>query len=243
MYGFAKDWQTLFAAGVALWAAYVGANAIYRQTLKTEQLAQDEISRRHNAARCVLPLALSEVSTLCQSMANKIAEKIEIHAGSDCNLYQAMPILGAGSSKFDPITAPPYTLKAFKDFVQTLTDSSNVAHVGQLMAQIQILIARWDTFDLNQIAPDIRLIELLIDVARVKLLNDTIFNYARMVGDEHFSIVSKDFYSDAWDSIRGKTRELLFHRDSPDLFFGQINTLIDYRKEHNISPWLERFEW
>jgi hypothetical protein len=236
-YHLAKEWQDLIAGLLAIGGAYLGAQAIYRQTEQAAKIAKQEIDRRHNAARCVLPLALSEISSVCQLMADKIAEEIETIRNAT---HQVVPWV---ARRFEPITAPPDTLAAFKDFVETLTDKLDVGHVGQLMAQIQILVSRWNTCNLTEIAPEIKLIGLLIDVARVKLLNDEIFNYARMIDDAPFSIVGTTTLDDVWDRIRGKAQELLFHRPSPDLFFDQLNALIDGRKERESSPWLEKFEW
>ena len=52
-------WQTMIAGMIAIVAALIGTYAIGRQ-------ARKDLARRHNAARAVLPLALSEIGGFCQ---------------------------------------------------------------------------------------------------------------------------------------------------------------------------------
>jgi hypothetical protein len=57
------QWQTLAGGLIAIIAALIGARAINRQIRQTEQHEQDRISRNFDAARSILPLTLSQLST------------------------------------------------------------------------------------------------------------------------------------------------------------------------------------
>lgn len=236
------NWQTLIAGLIALIAAGIGFYAINRQTQTTADLARLELDHRHNAARCVLPFALSSISAICQQMADSIAEEFEARKrpGFDQGWEEATQ--GSRRRQFDNLALSEEVIGVFRNFVETLSDHADVAHIGQLLSQIQILLARWNSFNLTQISVNIQLISILVNVGTVALLNDSLFNYARIATNEKFSIVGTKEHDDVWDAIRGKVQGLLFRRPSPDLFFGDLDDLIDRQKKHGTSPWIEKFE-
>ena len=92
---------------------------------------------------------------------------------------------------------------------------------------------------LNQAGAKSSLAGLLLDAAKVKLLNDKIFNYARFVDNHSFGIVGVIEIEKAWDQIHRSAQGLVFLRDSPDIFFADLNGWIHSYKEHNTSPWIE----
>lgn len=237
------DWQTVVAGLIAIVAALIGARAIYIQTRKTQELAQAELSRRHNAARSVLPIALSELHSLCQSMADTITEEIEARRDSSFDPGFDGAFLGARATTLPAKHLPNELQCRFQDFVETLDDDREVRHIGQLLSQIQILMARWNSFKLDQIAPDIGLMQLVLNVSTVCFLNDGIFNYARMADTHSFGAVDVKTLDDAWDAIRGKAVELLFHYSRLDELHEKLNNLVDGRKKSGTSPWIEKFEW
>lgn len=123
----------------------------------------------------------------------------------------------------------------------SLTDANDIRHVAELMGSIQILLSRYNDFDLNQAGAQLNLVGLLLDAAKVKLLNDKIFNYARFVDDRPFGIVGVVKLADAWDQIHGKAQGLVFLRDRPDIFFPDFKERTQSYKEHDTSPWIEKF--
>jgi hypothetical protein len=102
-------------------------------------------------------------------------------------------------------------------------------------------LSRYNDFKLDQAGAKLGLASLLLDAAKVKLLNDRIFNYARFVDDDSFGIVGVVGTADAWDEIHGSAQSLVFLRDSPDVFFPDFEELIERYKEQDISPWIEKF--
>ena len=149
---------------------------------------------------------------------------------------------GKTRSEFDPIELPNDVIGTFEEFVASLTDPRDIRHVAELMGSIQILLSRYNDFDLNQAGVKLNLASLLLDAAKVKLLNEKMFNYARFVDENSFGIVGVAAHADAWDQIHGRAESLVFGRDTPDIFFPDFQERVQSYKEQGISPWIERFE-
>lgn len=237
------DWQGLAAAGLALLAAAASMWFVQRQ-IKQQQLHRaDEIFRRHNAARLTLPLTLATVAELVQNIANTVADEFE-KFGPDGFSKTFNTILEDSShnSKFDSVALPNDVLGSFEGFVASLPHGREIRHVAELVSSIQILLSRYNDFDLNQAGVKMSLAGLLVDAAKVKLLNEKMFNYARFVDDGPFGIVGVSTPADAWDQIHGRAQSLVFQRDSPDIFFPEFQQRVERYKEQSISPWNEKFE-
>jgi hypothetical protein len=236
------DWQTLVTGVLALGAAYWASRQIGQQINQAEKFHQSEISRRHAAVRCVLPLALSEISGLLERMANSVAEEIEQRIpDAEAEAGGRNGVDTSDRLKFEPINLPSDQMNVVRDFVETLTDPSEVKHVAELMAQLQVLQARYNAFDFSQPGVNQGLNYLLIDIAVAGALNDSIFNYARAVDEGSFGIVGQISNHDAWDMVQQKLNGLVFLRPRLDIFV-PARTRIKRDKEDNESPWLERFE-
>jgi len=111
-----------------------------------------------------------------------------------------------------------------------------------LMSSIQILLSRYNGFDLSQHNEVVihGLSSLLIDAAKVGLLNDKMYNYGRFV-DGKFAIVGRIPDAEAWDMIHAKAEGLIFARRIPDIFFEPIKARIARHKKDETTPWLEKF--
>ena len=236
------DWQTLLSGLLALGAAFLAARQIQKQIVQAENFYQAEISRRHAAVRCILPLALSGISSFLQAMANSVAEEIERLSPPTVPDDGMLVVLHIPTSKFDPMIVPSDQTADVKDFVETLTRPSDVRHIAELTAQLQVLQARYNDFDFSQVCVADRLHALLLDVAIVGLLNDSIFNYARAVDEAEFGIVGRLSNSDAWDKVQKTLNGLIFSRARIDMFSQEASNRIKRYKDNGTSPWLERFE-
>lgn len=225
----------VIAAGLSVWF-------LQKQLNQAREHRVDEISRRHNAARLTLPLALAAVSEIVQRIADEVAGEIEKYGPEGFSKTFDAILDGAPRSKFDPLALPTDVIRSFEEFVASLEDARDIRHVAELMGSIQILLSRHNDFNLNEAGAKLNLVSLLLDAAKVKLLNDRIFNYARFVDNDSFGIVGVLPTSDAWDQVLGKAQSLVFWRDSPDAFFPDLQERIQSYKEHEISPWLEKFE-
>ena len=236
------DWQTLISGFLAVGAAYWAGRLIQKQIAQNDALQQEDLSRRHNAARAVLPLALSEISVFCQKIAENIADEIEVRSNNEGTDWIAELAPEGSSKQLANQDFPASTIPTFQSFIETLTDEKNIRHVAELISSLQALNARYTSLNLYEIGAVISLYGLLIDTAKVKLLNDNIFNCGRFVDESPFSVIDATTNLEAWDMINAKAHGLIFSRKIPDLFFNEITKLISRRKGNNSSPWLEKFE-
>jgi hypothetical protein len=214
---------------------------VQRQIRQAQAHRADDISRKHNAARLTLPLTLAAISQLTQRIADEVASEFENFGPDGTRTIQATLDEDKDRAKFDPISLPSEVLSSFEAFVASLDHGRDLRHVAELVASIQILIARFNDFDLKQAGPQHSLVSLLLDAAKVRLLNDKIYNYARFVDDSSFGIVGVISIAAAWDDIHRKAQGLIFLRASPDIFFADLKEQTDSYKEQSISPWNEKF--
>lgn len=225
----------LMAAGASIWF-------FQTQIRQAREHRADDISRRHNAARLTLPLALAAVSELVQTIANEVGDEFESFGPDGSRTIEAILDKKSDRVRFEPTSLANEVLGSFEDFVASLDDKRDVRHVAELVASIQILLSRYNGFDLKQAGAQYNLAGLLLDAAKVKLLNEKIYNYARFVDDSSFGIVGVITPGKAWDEIHGKAQGLVFHRKSPNVFFPDLKARIDGYKGQNVSPWNEKFE-
>jgi hypothetical protein len=236
------EWQGLEAAGLALVAAAIGATVILRQITQAREHREDEIARKHRAARLSLPLSLSAVSDLVQSIADNLADEFEQYApNSEQKDIDAILDGRACRTRFEPVSLPHEVIHSFERFVESLEREEDIRHVAELMASIQILVSRYNGFDLNGVGARLGLVGRLLDAAKVKLLNEKIFNYARFVDDNGFGIVNAENKKKAWGEIHSAAQSLIFLRRRPDIFFSDLQNKIDGYKKHDIYPWNEKF--
>lgn len=236
------DWQGLEAGALALLAAVIGVIFLQRQIRQQQFHRADEISRKHIGARLRLPLALSAVSELVAVIANEVSSEFEGFNPNGGRTIAAILSDESQRAHFKKMSVSGEVLDAFADFVASHDRLVDVRHVAELVASLQILLSRYNSFDLNQAGAQYSLSDLLLDAAKVKLLNEKIYNYARFVDDSSFGIVGVISPADAWDEIHAKARGLVFLRQSPDIFFPDLMKRIDGYKEHDVSPWNEKFE-
>jgi hypothetical protein len=236
------DWQTLISGVLAIGAAAVSVWMLHRQISQAETFRRDELSRRHAAARVALPISLAAVSAMVAEIVDSVAAAIE--SLDDPDFETAFN--DAASDKSKPelvrVSLDPGVLNSFQGFVETIGNESDVKHVAEMISSIQILLARYNGFDMGNILPVDGLYSLLLDAAKVSMLNDSIYNYSRFVDGDSFSLVNGRTNSEIWDMIHSKSHSVVFRRRSPDLFFAKIAERIEGRKKRDASPWLEKFQ-
>ena len=237
------EWQGLEAAGLAIVAAAIGAGLLLSQIKQAQNHREDEIARKHRAARLSLPLSLSAVSELVQSVSRELADEFEQYGPDGLNKSIDAVLDGrALRTRFEPVRLPSEVISSFERFVESLDRPADVRHVAELMASLQILVSRFNGFDVGGAGAKMGLVALLLDAGKVKLLNEKIFNYARFVDEGEFGIVGIMDPSEAWDEIHGAAQSLIFLRERPDVFFPDFRERIQGYKEHAVSPWNEKFE-
>jgi len=230
------QWQGLEAGIIALFAAIIGAMYLHKQIHQAELHREDELSRQRLAAIVALPLTLGRTSELLQGIADEIALRFArlrdvTQPNSD------IIVINPGVTFFDPVEFPEGTVRSFQDFVETLSASSDVAHVAQLIAAIQILLARIRSFDPNAVDVERSLLTLMLDCAWAAHLNDSLYNHARSVGREPFSVTEQDS-SNEWEKVRAKSHSLLFNRTNADLMMNALSELVDSNVRGGASPWI-----
>lgn len=101
------DWQTLVGGLLALGAAYLAGRQIQRQIVQAETLHKEEVQRRHNAARSVLPLSLAGVSRFLQAMADSVASDIERKVSTAVSIgADTAGMLSSDQPRFPAINMP-----------------------------------------------------------------------------------------------------------------------------------------
>lgn len=236
------DWQTLLSGLLALGAAIWAGRLLRRQIAQAEQFRRDELSKRHAGSRVALPLALSSIDKLCRGAASQIANEVESRECFDAAFHEASNNNNRRET-FDPISLPIEVLSEMKGFVETLRGGKSVKHVAELISGLQIFMARFNGFDLTVSDESVRLglTGLLIDLAKVRFLNDQMYNYSRFV-DHKFAVVGRLSHSEAWDMIHEKAEGLIFARKPLECLINPLNERIQRYKGEDRSPWIEKFE-
>lgn len=234
------DWQTLLSGLLAVGAAAVSVYFLKEQISKTEQQNRDDLVRRHNAARVVLPLVLSSIHEYCQSAVSRIAEAIEKFNPE--NLAQELLMDKPLPASSERLAVPTSAIEGMANFVETLTQTPQIKHVSEIIGQIQIFQSRFDKIDLNDSTQIHGFYGLLIDAATVSFLNESLYNYARGVDASSFAKVGILTNQEAWIEIQRCANSLVFLRPRLDMFASKIGERIRGYIERNESPWLEKFE-
>lgn len=236
------DWQTILGALLALFGAWLTVRKIREQIEQTEKQEKRRTERQHRAARTVLPLALSEIDGLCRRAASQIGHEIVIRENFGAAFSDNVG-KHTRSSRLRPIDLPQNVISEMKHFVETLEGEDRARHVAELISSIQIMISRFNEFDLDQgdKLSVLGLSDLLFDVAKVRFLNDAMFNYGRFA-DDNFAVVGRISDFDAWDGIHKRLESFIFIRKLPEHFFNPINEKIQRYKNEGKSPWIEKFD-
>lgn len=235
-------WQTLVSGMLALGAALWAGRLLSEQVRQADAFRKDEAVRRHDAARLTLPLTLATIHELVQGAVDEIATQLEMD-GPD-GFGQAFDAAAGGDSfpsRFTPVSLSDRVSDSLREFVASLSRRSDVRHVAELVASLQIFLARFNGFDLKAAGRKSSLESLLLDAAKLRLLIDKMYNYARFVDESSFAVVGKLNDSEAWDAVRAKAQSLVFMRPTPDIFFPAIEDAIVRHKAHGTSPWNEKF--
>lgn len=236
------EWQGLEGGALALAAALIGSIFLWKQIQQAKKHRQNDLDRRHYAAKLTMPLALSSVCELCQLIADEIANELETYEPeSSAKTMQAILDDRIARKRFDPVELPEAVIGGFERFAETLSSQNDVKHLSELIATIQILYSRYNSQNLLGAGARTNLESLLLDAATVKTLCDSMFNYARSVDQSSFGIVGVITHQEAWNRIHASAQGLVFLRNSPDFFFPAIEALVSRYQESGTSPWLEKF--
>lgn len=235
------EWQSLISGALAVGAALVSIHFLKLQIAQTSELHKEELLRRHNAIRSVVPVALSAISEYCGAVVDQIAINIEGRQNDFEAAFDAAAQVRTEQNSFEPVQFPSDVISTMQLFVETLTCPADIRHMAELLSSLQILQSRFKSFDLKQVAVERRLHNLLLYTAKVQFLAHSIFDYGRFLDGNSFSKLDGHDFETLWDEILGKAQSLVFSRPVPDVFFPMLGELVDSYKKNNISPWNEKF--
>ena len=237
------DWQDLVSGVLALLGAYWALIGIRQQIDVDREQNREQIRRQHNAARVALPLALAEVSSFVQAIADNVAAEIEAYGNqSTSEPREHLVRRGFAVEPLPKVELPSDVIYAFQNFVESLDSESEIRHIAELLSSIQILKARYESLDFSHVAMELTLYGRLIDAAKVGFLNDCLYNYGRFLDGKSFAAVNELSKSDAWDKIMAKAHSLVFSRPVPDIFLNEIGKRVTGYKERGQTPWLEKLD-
>lgn len=235
------DWQTLIGGVLALMAALWAGSKVQYQIRQVDTLHRNELLRRRNSARVMLPFALSSILAFCQKAGTNLAVAIEVLQEPICTGDDGFDNVIVAPS-LNQIEFPSSAIDALARFVECLDDNEQEKHVAELVAQLQIFHAKYEEQSDNTIPHLDSLYMLLVSAGTVKFLVETVFNYARFTDNASFAKVGAISQPDAWLGIKKSMLGLVFDRPAKNGFINKIDSIIDREIEVGTSPWIEKFE-
>lgn len=231
------NWQTLFGACLAFAGAWCTVEKIREQISLSKNQRGDEIARRHRAARTTLPLTLAAVSDVTNEVTENVCDIRErFYPDGSRELLESI-LQDPFPSRFKPTKLTPEAISSFEDFVETISDSNDIEHAQEFFSSLQFLLSSYNSFDLNSAGLALRLENLLLAAARVKLLTDVMFSYAHQSDAKTFSLMTNS-RTVIWDKIHNSAQSLVSLRPSHDLYFEGFRTTIERYKSDDKSPWV-----
>jgi hypothetical protein len=174
------DWQQLVGALVALGAAVIGWLAITRQMRQAEDQEKERLRRKHDAARAMLPLALSSISEYTQECTNALKAIYRTRQGK---------LIPKRDEKWEPPAVPIEATGDLRSMVEASPPSQGKA-TARLLSRIQVQASRLRTLAHDLLPNDetsvmARNIEqYLVDTIEIAALTNSAYNFARGA-DEH----------------------------------------------------------
>jgi hypothetical protein len=204
-----QKWQTLAAASVALFAAYIAFRNTTRSLAQAEKLETFRRSRKHAALRAVLPLALAQVSNYAERSARALNELVGNCTG------ETLQAMTAPESLVQPL--PPDTLKTLADFIEY--SNGDVGIIADTVAWIQIHDSRLrGLVEANRDPSQTRVVvrteieARIIDAASIYAGATAVFDYARRRESQLPPRLS-------WDAVGGALRNMrLWDDEHPRLW-------------------------
>ena len=169
------DWQTLLSGMLALGAAFLAASQIRKQIVQVEKHETERRTRKFNAVRATLPLALSGICSFSKNMLTELSQVRSAisHLGS-------VPV----PKSFNPPSPPSELVSALQDMVEATAQTNVIAAISEIISEIQTLSSRVDGLSDNAqirqaIGMDRNIDEYIIQTARMYALAEALFDFAR----------------------------------------------------------------
>lgn len=177
-----RDWvyhhETLSGGLLALASAILGAWFLHRQSAQADRHEQQRWQRRREAARTVLPLALSNISDYSVAAAKATKDLLDQCVGEGLPPRDQLRIPTAPSLPADSVST-------IKELVETL-DSQDVRPFAVVLADIQVQSSRLQTSiaragGLERIEVKVNFEEYILDCAMIYARVGNLFPYGRGV--------------------------------------------------------------
>lgn len=178
---FFYDWQQLLGGLFAIAAAVFGWVAINRQVRQAEEHEKERLRRKHDAARAMLPLALSDITDYAHLCAESL---LTLYCRRKEESIQKL------ENTWHPPRIPSGPTADLRDMVEAASSPLEGQTIARMLARIQVQAAR-----LRSLAQDLRpsddtvvtaicIERFLVDTIEISALASSAFRFAR--GDEEF---------------------------------------------------------
>lgn len=179
----AKGWQDLIGALVALFAAFLGARYLDRQTRQAARIEADRKERARAAVRAALPLWLSAICEYANDMASGL-RPLALAPGE--SVPRAMLV------SFSPVLPAPELINNLQKTIESETNMNVVRAISEALSEIQVLNAR--TRDISKPATSLIVTKsnietYLLQAAKLYAIASSLFPYARRQSEEVEAVV------------------------------------------------------
>lgn len=207
------EWQTLIGGILALFAGIVTVVLLWRQIRQTEDLHNDELSRRHLAQRATLPLTLSEI---CRSAKDTLKQLGSLRRQSNIS-QDSLDV-----SDIITITDTS-TVTIIQNLIENTKNMNLIRILCYLIQRLQISQSRLIR---KEFFPTSQIDHRMIDIAQVYALAASLFNYAR--GDSADPPLAVE-----WDQVRTALNIAGLRRDA----FPEVHALVDVHSRSRSWFW------
>lgn len=163
-------WQDLIGGFLAIGGAFIGGAFIMRQVRSADRHVAEQLVRRNDADRAMLPLALSELSRYSSKCSGVLVALIRRHpvAGEALDAQVALiPVV------------PADAVRIIRDFIESTSDSGLRERFSHLLNKLQVQSARLLGFQDVGSHSLLNLKDYLIDAAEIYALCSSMFDFAR----------------------------------------------------------------
>lgn len=164
-------WQDLIGGFLAIGGAFIGGAFIMRQIRSADRHVEDQLGRRNDADRAMLPLALSELSRYSKVCATVLATIIRSgDPVDDAVLLNQTALIPA---------VPADAVKIIRDFIESTADAKLRARFSVLLNKLQVQSARLLGLQDEGRHIILNVKDYLLDAAEIYGICSSMFEFAR----------------------------------------------------------------
>lgn len=126
-------WQTLLGGFLAIGGAFIGGAFIMRQVRSADRHVAEQLARRNDADRAMLPLALSEIGRYARECASALSDLVGVRRVNPDQIIQL--------AKNIP-TVPSEAVRLVRDLIESTSDPELRGRFSFLLNKLQVQSAR-----------------------------------------------------------------------------------------------------